>query len=244
MPLFDPETKEELFSKERFIPVIISVIVIGGLVLAYFFITEVNNFAKEAWNVLTSDDKQRIKNWVSNFGAWGPLILLGAFIVQMFAFVIPSWLLMIVSILAYGPFWGSLIALSGILIAATLAYIIGDFLSEYTLERFLGKKSQRKMKRYLKDYGFWSIVVFRLAPFLSNDTISFVAGLVEMKYRKFILATFFGITPLIILISYLGGNTKRLEYGLIWASAISIVGLIIYIWWDRKHEKVSNEDHS
>jgi len=48
----------------------------------------------------------------------------------------------------------------------------------------------------LGDYGFWAIIVTRVNPFLSNDAISFVGGLLRMGYWKFIAAALVGIAPL------------------------------------------------
>ena len=90
------------------------------------------------------------------------------------------------------------------------------------------------MKHYLGRYGFWLIAIFRLAPFLSNDTISFVAGLSTIRFRKFITATALGITPLIGFVGYIGESTERLKSGLMWASIISLIGFGIYVWWDQQ----------
>ncbi len=42
----------------------------------------------------------------------------------------------------------------------------------------------------MDDYGFWAIIVTRINPFLSNDAISFVGGLLRMGYWKFIGAIY------------------------------------------------------
>jgi uncharacterized membrane protein YdjX (TVP38/TMEM64 family) len=230
------------FQWEKWLPLILSITIIGGLLLFYFLHDGFNAFAKEAWTVLTSEDQDRASRWVEQFSFWGPLILIGGFILQMFAFVIPSWLLLLVCILAYGPIWGSALAFAGIGIASTLAYFIGRYVGEHTLQKMIGGKSERKMKTYLEEYGFWLVAIFRMAPFLSNDTISFVAGLLRMTYWRFIAATYLGITPLIVLIAYLGETNDRLKEGFIWASVISLVGFGLYIWWDRRHSKDGSDN--
>lgn len=217
---------------------LIPALVTGAIVITtgcfYWLHDGFHHFANEGWQVLTSNDEKRIESWISELSYWGPIIIISGFIIQMFAFVIPSWLLMVVSILAYGPFRGSLLAIIGVLVASCLAYGIGSYLSEYTLKKLIGKSSEAKMKRYLDRYGFWLIAIFRLAPFLSNDTISFVAGLTAFRFKKFIAATTFGIVPLIALIAFLGQSTDRLKTGMIWVSAACLVGFGIYTWWDQR----------
>ena len=221
-------------SHSKLIPAIVTFLLVGISAGLYFFNQDVQDFAKEGWTVLTSGDQSKVQNWISELSYWGPIIILVGFIVQMFAFVIPSWLLIVVSILAYGPWKGSALAFGGVLLASVIAYAIGSYLSEYTLQKLLGKKSEEKMKDYLDRCGFWLIAIFRLAPFLSNDTISFVAGLSTMQFRKFILATTLGITPLIGFVAYLGESSDRLKSGLMWASIVSLIGFGLYIWWDQR----------
>jgi uncharacterized membrane protein YdjX (TVP38/TMEM64 family) len=222
----------------RILPPVLVVAILAAIVLGYFFNPAVQSFIDEAWVVLTSEDRERIEAWVDQFDWWGPLLLMALFLVQMFAFVLPSWLLIVVSVLAYGPWWGSVIALAGILLAASVAYGLGVLLSEVTLRKMLGESSERKMRVYLERYGFWLVVIVRLAPFLSNDVISFVAGLTSMGFRKFTAATALGISPLIALIAFLGTTNERLRTGFIVVSILSMIGFAVYVWWDHKHRPV------
>ncbi|WKN32617.1 TVP38/TMEM64 family protein [Porifericola rhodea] len=216
---------------------VISGAVILALILSYFFIPSVQNFMTNAYEVLTSDDKQRIKDWVSGFGYWGPVIIIGAMVLQMFLIVIPSPLLMIVSTLAYGPWWGSVISFVAVLVAATIAYFIGYHASNAFVDKIIGQKSGEKVNKYIQKYGVWAVVLFRVSPFLSNDAISFVAGLGEMRYVKFITATTAGIIPLIAMIAFLGKNTDRLQNGMLWISGITILGFAIYFLVKRYRNK-------
>ncbi|MEK6479886.1 TVP38/TMEM64 family protein [Catalinimonas sp. 4WD22] len=211
--------------------------IVLALVLSYFLIPSVQDFMSTAYEVLTSDDQQRIKEWVNGFGFWGPLIIVAAMIVQMFLIVIPSPLLMIVSTLAYGPWWGSVISYVAVAVAATIAYFIGYHASNAFVDKIIGQKSADKVNGYIQKYGVWAVVLFRVSPFLSNDAISFVAGLGEMRYGKFMLATSAGIIPLITMIAILGKNTDRLQTGMLWISGATVVGFAIYFFIKRYKNK-------
>lgn len=205
-----------------------------GLVVAYFTLDGFRQFVDEAIEVLTSDDQERIKNWVSEFGFWGPVFIIGAMTAQMFLIVIPSVALMVVSALAYGPWWGSVISYGAVVVAATIAYFIGVHANNVFIDKLIGEKNEKKVENYIQKYGSWAIVLFRLSPFLSNDAISFVAGIGQMRYLKFIIATSVGIIPLIAMIAYLGKDTERLETGMIWISAATLVGFLVYYLIKRK----------
>lgn len=216
------------------LPLYISLSILAVLVGCYFFIPSVKAFMDESYQVLTSDDKQRVTNWVAQFGFWGPLIIIAAMMVQMFLFVIPSALVMIVCILAYGPYWGSVLAIGGVLLAAAIGYYIGAYMGPMTVDKLIGKKSKDKVGYYVERYGVWTVITARISPVFSNDATSFVAGLLKMGFWKFMAATFAGIFPLTVALAYLGGNMQRLKTGLIWISAASLLGLIIYIIFDKK----------
>ncbi len=215
------------------VPLYISIGLLVGIVASYFFIPSVQQFLHEAWQVLTSNNNQRIEQWIAEFGWYGPFVLVLAMIIQMFLLVIPSVALMVVSVLAYGPFWGSLIILSAVFAASSVGYVIGRFLSETFIMKLLGPNTENKIEQFIKNYGFWAVFVTRLNPILSNDAISFVGGIVKMDYWRFILATLLGILPLTILIAILGENIENLKSGLLWGSIISLIAFIIYVVYDK-----------
>lgn len=204
---------------------------------SYFLIPEVKEFLDEAWSVLTSDDEERVQKWVSGFGWLGPIVLVLAMIAQMFLLVVPSILLMVVSVLAYGPIWGSVIIIASVYAASTVGYFIGSYFGDTIVKRIIGKKSEKKVASFLDDYGFWAVIVTRLNPFLSNDAISFVGGLLRMGYWKFMGATLVGIAPLTAFIAIFGKSIDELKMGLLWGSVISLLAFGAYIWWDKKHKK-------
>ena len=93
------------------------------------------------------------------------------------------------------------------------------------------------MTDFLEDYGFWAVMITRINPFLSNDAISFVAGLLRMNYFKFITATLIGITPLTVLIAWTGRDIDSLKTSLLWGSLVSLALFGLYIWWDKNRKR-------
>ena len=226
--------KKTCKDKKSRLPVVISLLLVASVLISYFVFPEVKSFFNEAWKVLTSDDQERIESWVSGFGWMGPVVLVLAMIAQMFLLIIPSVLLMVVAILAYGPVWGSVIVFTSVFAASSVGYVIGDYFGDSIVKKIIGAKSEKKVEDFLDDYGFWAVIVTRLNPFLSNDAISFVGGLLQMGYWKFIGATLVGIAPLTLFIAYFGGSTEGLKTGLLWGSLVSLVTFGAYVWWDKK----------
>lgn len=229
------EKSNQKNNTKKHLPLILSLVVVCGVVVSYFFVPSVQQFTDEAWQVLTSNDEQRIRKWVDQFGWYGPFIIILAMVMQMFLLVIPSIVLMVVSVLAYGAIWGSIIILAAIFVASSVGYFVGRYFGETLVMKLIGQKTEKKIEEFIENYGFWAIIVTRLNPFLSNDAISFVAGLLKMGYWRFIGATLAGILPLTVVIAVLGESSEQLKTGFFWGSLISLIGFGCYVWWDRKY---------
>lgn len=216
-------------------PILISISILAVLGLCYWLIPAFQQGINEAYKVLTSDDQERIQDWVDQFGLGGPLVLVLLMMVQMFLFVVPNVLVMMVAITCYGPIWGSVISLLGVFASSSLGYVIGRFLGPHTVDKFINVKTREKISAFIKDYGIPAIAITRLSS-LSNDSLSFVTGILKMNYRKYILATMGGITPLVVLLAIYGHN-GQIEKALIWIAAISLVLLVAYIIIDKRRKK-------
>jgi uncharacterized membrane protein YdjX (TVP38/TMEM64 family) len=158
-------------------------------------------------------------------------------VIQMFLLVIPSIVLMVVSIVAYGPILGTIIILVAIFSASTVGYVIGRYFGEAFVMKLLGKQTENKVEDFINAYGFGAVIVTRLNPFLSNDAISFVGGILKMGYWKFIGATLVGILPLTIFIAILGKSIDQLKTGLFWGSMVSLLAFISYVLWKKYNSK-------
>jgi len=222
-------------TKTSKLPFIISVSILAVLGLCYWLIPSFQQVVKNLYELLTSEDQQRIREWVKQFGLGGPLILILMMVVQMFLFVVPNVLVMMVAITCYGPIWGSVISLLGVFASSSVGYMIGRLLGPSTVDKFVSKKTREKISDFIKTYGVPAIAITRLSS-LSNDSLSFVTGILKMKYYRYILATMGGITPLVVLLAIYGENGK-IEKALIWIAAISLVVLIAYIIIDKRRKK-------
>ena len=99
------------------------------------------------------------------------------------------------------------------------------------------------MDFWIHNYSFGTVVLFRISPFLSNDGISFIAGMVQMGYKKYILATLLGIVPLTLAIAYFSESIETLKSGLYWVGGGGLIIYAVYIYLDyKKRKKNSNSN--
>ncbi|HLU80855.1 MAG TPA: VTT domain-containing protein [Flavobacteriaceae bacterium] len=228
-----PNEEKDIHVQQSKAPLYISLGIVLLTVLAYLFIPSVKSFLDETWRVFTSGNEKQMQEWIAPFGVWGVLMVVVIMVLQMFLIIIPSPLLMVMTVLAYGPIQGGAILLVAIFAASSVSYFVGKYFSSF-ITKLLGYKTEKKVKGFIEEYGFWTVVVVKLCPFLSSDAVGFVAGLVRMGYWKFIGASVLGSLPLIGIIAYLGDDYERMKSGLIWGSIISIILLAAFVWWDKK----------
>lgn len=216
-------------------PLLVSVFILLLLVGGYFVFPFYKQGVDHAFDVITSKDESRIKAWVGQFGLGGPLILIGLMILQMFLLVIPNILVMMIAIIMYGPFWGGVISLLGVFASSSFGFFIGKKAGPYTIKRLISEKVLFKLLVFVEEYGAGAIAITRLAS-ISNDSLSIIAGLLKMSYKKYITATLCGITPLIVVLAVFGHNGK-IEKALVWIGAVSLVLLAVYIFLDKRRKK-------
>ncbi|GAA4373566.1 TVP38/TMEM64 family protein [Hymenobacter koreensis] len=219
------------------LPLYLSIGMLAPLVGAYFLWPAFQEGVQEAWAVLRTGEQDKVAAWIQQFGYWGPVLVVVTMVAQMFLIVINNALLILVSVLAYGPIWGSLLAWIGVLTASSVGYWIGRGLGSAFVSKLLGQKNEEKVTGFVEDYGLGAVAVARLTPIISNDAISFVAGVARMGYFRFIGITAVAVMPLIGLLAYLGQDSDRLKTGLLWVSGVGLLLFGGYIWWDKHRRK-------
>lgn len=210
---------------------------LGTLIAAWFLWPAFQEFLREGYQVLASGEEDRIRSWVAGYGAWGFVVIYALMLMQTLIPVLPSVVAMVAAVLAWGPLKGGIVAWTGMLIAAALGYGIGRLFGPLTVDRLLGSEARHKVERQVDRYGLWAIIVARISPVLSTDAVSIVAGLVKMRFWRFMLATAAGTLPLTVLIAVLGRDIDHMKTGLIWVSVISIVAFIAWVIYDRRYRR-------
>lgn len=146
----------------------------------------------------------RIETFLSRFGMFAPLVFIVLLAIAIVISQIPNVPLAIAAGMLFGPFRGGLYCLIGGLLGAMACFFIARSLGITFLRRIFGKVpcfSDRCKETHLALLIFLS----RLIPFLSFDLISYCAGLTNIKVKTFLVATLFGMIPMTLLFTHMGG---------------------------------------
>lgn len=215
---------------------------IAGLLLSYALVPAVRSFALEAYRLLVSDDRSALQAWVQGFGWWGPVLIIALMIAQTLLSFVPMILVLLVSVMAYGPVYGALLGWFGAIVAALLGYGIGVVFGSSLNDRFVTPGIRALIETNVQRYGAWAILALRLSPLVPSDGVSFVAGLVRMRLLPFTLATIAGVTPIAVAVGYFGSSIERLQLGIVVITALSLIGLVTFVLFDRVKRRRSLEE--
>ena len=168
-------------------------------------------------------------NFIRNFGVFSYFAFFFIVVLEVVVAPIPGAILYTVGGILFGPLLGGTIAFVANIIGSTIAFYIGKkiILDEETL------KKKDRLDKMINQYGGYSIFLLRINPLTSSDIFSFLAGVLRMDFKKFILGTTLALAPLVYIQSYLGEEiflkSKILFSVLIIASIIYVIGFVLFL---------------
>ncbi|WP_265215113.1 VTT domain-containing protein [Herbaspirillum lusitanum] len=126
-----------------------------------------------------------------------PLAVMAVYVVAgMLMF--PVTLLIAVTGIVFGPFYGALYALAGSLLSALAGFGLGVWLGRETLQQLLGRRVNSLSRRFAQR-GIPAMVVIRLLPVAPFTIANVVAGVSHLRLRDYLIGTFLGMAPGIIV---------------------------------------------
>lgn len=133
-------------------------------------------------------------------GLWyGPLVLIGAYAAGC-VFALPATIFVLSAGVVYGWKLGTLYAMAGGILGATISYFIGRFLGEGVLDKF--GRAGKIVESQVKTAGFKTMLIIRLIPGPPFATWNFGAGVANVKFRDYFFGTLLGMFPSHLIFAY------------------------------------------
>lgn len=125
----------------------------------------------------------------------------------------------------------------GATLGAVVGYLLGRYAGAPAIARygkyvFIKPHHICKAEDFAKKYGVWSVLIGRLLPVIPFKVFSIAAGITKLPLPPFILCTFIGVIPRIILLSLFG--TSLVKYT---KPTIIVIGLLLLIFISFKITK-------
>ena len=137
----------------------------------------------------------------------------------------PDSILAIAGGMIFGLVNGTIYTMIGAVCGGSLSFYLSRTFGQTLLKFLLGKHSNLSIEKF-KGKGFLFILFLRLIPLIPFDIISYSAGLSEIKYKQFILATVFGIIPGVLVFTNIGDKSIDIGSDAFYVSLALLIGLI------------------
>lgn len=108
---------------------------------------------------------------------------------------IPGSLVVFANGIAFGTFWGTVLSVVGQSLAAIVCFGIARTIGRGPVEALVGRFGLESLDRSFGRWGPYSILLLRLVPGAAFDGVSYGAGLLNIRFRTFVIATIVGIIP-------------------------------------------------
>jgi uncharacterized membrane protein YdjX (TVP38/TMEM64 family) len=139
--------------------------------------------------------RAKIESWIRGAGVYGPLLLLAVQAGQIVAAPIPGLFVPVIAGVLYGPIVGPLVTSLGTILGSAAAYAIGHRGGRPLAERIAGKERLQRAQTRMSGRGWLVLIPLFLLPFSPADALCFVAGIIEMGWRRFMTAVLLGRIP-------------------------------------------------
>jgi uncharacterized membrane protein YdjX (TVP38/TMEM64 family) len=175
-------------------------------------------------------------------GPWGPVIFVLLY-VAVTVLLLPAVLLTLGAGALFGVVQAVLLVSAGATLGATAAFLIGRYLSrDWVAKRVAGSPKLEAIDEAVARTGWRIVVLTRLSPALPFVLLNYVFGLTRVSLRHYVVASWIGMMPGIVLYAYIGslagdvaaaaagGRTRSVwEWGLYALGLAATVKLTVYV---------------
>jgi uncharacterized membrane protein YdjX (TVP38/TMEM64 family) len=130
---------------------------------------------------------------------YGPVALIAAYAAGC-VFAVPASIFIIAAGVVWGWKFGTLYAMCGAMIGASLSYFVGRFLGEGLLDKF--GRAGRAVESQVASAGFKTMLVVRLIPGPPFAVWNYGAGVANVKFSDYFFGTLLGTLPAHLIFAY------------------------------------------
>jgi uncharacterized membrane protein YdjX (TVP38/TMEM64 family) len=142
--------------------------------------------------------------WVQGLGTLGIVIFIIAYAVATVLFL-PGWIFTVSAGLIYGVVAGTVIALTGAVIGASLAFLIARYFLRRNIEEITKKNPKfRAIDEAIGKNGWKIVGLLRLSPLIPFNLSNYFYGITSISFRAYVLVSAIGMIPGTLLYAYLG----------------------------------------
>jgi uncharacterized membrane protein YdjX (TVP38/TMEM64 family) len=188
------------------------------------------------WSDLTAVDEKSIETLISGSGPIGPVLMIGLMTLAIVVSPIPSGPIALAAGAVFGTLLGAVYVIIGAVLGAVIAFGTARWFGHAAI-----RASDNGVLRFIaapRSQAALMAVVFasRLVPFVSFDAVSYAAGVTNLTFPRFVVATVLGVVPVSFALTAMGAGLH--DHGPSPALLAAIAGItlvpVIGKWvWDK-----------
>ena len=158
-----------------------------------------------------SIDSAALEAWITQFGPWAPVVFICVYVLATLLFL-PGLLLTLAAGALFGPYLGTICALVGATLGATLAFLA----ARYVLADWIAGRTPARAKRVIEGVeaeGWRFVAMTRLIPFIPFNALNYALGLTRIRLVSYVAASFIFMAPGAAAYAYLGHAGRSLATG-------------------------------
>ena len=199
-------------------------------------------------NLSTPEGRMAFKDSIQNTGFKGMLTLFALQFAQTFLFILPGEPIEILAGMCYGGFGGAIfLIISSTLITMLIFFLVQRFGTRFVYsfcdEEKIQKIQNSKLFQNPKKIEIVMFILFFI-PGTPKDLLVYIAGLLPIKFHRFVIISTLARIPSIISSTYAGQNILNGKYknaALVYAIIILVAFLIIFIFNKFDKDKTTEE---
>jgi uncharacterized membrane protein YdjX (TVP38/TMEM64 family) len=173
-------------------------------------------------------DSRELRRELLDLGVVGVLVL---FTIALSHAIVPfpTELVTAAAGFVYG-FWAALpMLLVCWLSSALLAYWLAERFGRPLARRLVGAQRLGRAEELMDRGGAGSLLALRMIPLIPFNAICYAAGITRVPLRRYAWTTVVGITPLTVLVAYLGSRLESPDFSdwRVWLLIVAFVTLVI-----------------
>jgi uncharacterized membrane protein YdjX (TVP38/TMEM64 family) len=182
-------------------------------------------------------DPHRLKEMITSFGPYSPLIYILLQLSQVVATPIPGGAVEFLGGYLFGVKAGLLYSMIGSIVGSWLAFSMARLFKRWAVEKFVSPKTMKKFDYLIGHEGVILSFLLFLIPGFPKDALCYILGLTPMHLRIFLIISTIGRIPGTLMATLQGAKAFEHQYKLflILLGISALVILVFYIYHEEIH---------
>ena len=198
---------------------VLTLIIIAAVIASKVFVEDIAGLSLEGL----------AGTWLSQAGAGSAVLIVMLLALDVFL-PVPSSLVMVLSGAAFGVGPGAALALIGSITGEWLGFELVRRYGRRASTWLMGNESIEPFEQFFERHGIAAVIVTRPLPIVM-ETMSLVAGLSGMARSAFLLASFIGTTPIVLVYAYAGAFSRETGSLVPAAVILTAVSGVAWLWY-------------